>query len=465
MAAIKFAGLASGIDSASLIDALIASREAQNLTRKKEVDYLEEQNTVLEELNTKVLALNDLVERFRTINGGGVLKKGTSSDSTVATASVAANAINSSFGVTVNTLAKSATGTLSNSLPWTSTTAVIDPLVTGSIQVNAGSPSGSNPVSDTFTVTAGVTTLQDLVSSINSSSALSGRVSASLVNTGTTASPSFKVVMNTPYQGTDLGQLGVTVNVLTGVTYSESDATNATFDIAGIGSFTRETNAVTDVFTGVTFNLLKGGGSSTTITIGTDSDGTADQINQIIKQYNDIVEFIKENDTAVQDANDRNGNIIFGSLAKTKVDNNFVSQFKTALLSATSSTGVAIQTFSDLDIATNRDGTMTLDIEALRAKIASDPTGTSQVLNDFADAAGGTDGVLYQFTKFRGFIDIAQESNLSTIDNLNKKIAQVERGSEKVRSTLELQFSRLESLTGRLQGQQQALTGILQGLR
>ncbi|MCB0358950.1 MAG: hypothetical protein KDD44_04925, partial [Bdellovibrionales bacterium] len=114
MPTIQFTGLASGIDSASLIDALVEARESTNELRRAEIEFLQGENDSLEELNTKILTLNDLIDQFRTVNGGGLSKKTTSSDSTVATASAGSNAINSSFTLTVTSVANSATGSIAN---------------------------------------------------------------------------------------------------------------------------------------------------------------------------------------------------------------------------------------------------------------------------------------------------------------------------------------------------------------
>ena len=92
MALIQFSGLASGIDSAALIDALVEARESSNELRRSEIEFLNSENDALEELNTKILALNDLVDQFRTINGGGVKKEANTSDATVATAADASSA-------------------------------------------------------------------------------------------------------------------------------------------------------------------------------------------------------------------------------------------------------------------------------------------------------------------------------------------------------------------------------------
>src|SRR5262245_11833345 len=105
----QFSGLASGIDSSSLIDAIIAAREKQNDVRRADIDHLNSENDALTELNTKFLALNDLIDKFRSANGGGIQKKTSSSDATIATASATAGANNSTTHLTITSVAAAAT--------------------------------------------------------------------------------------------------------------------------------------------------------------------------------------------------------------------------------------------------------------------------------------------------------------------------------------------------------------------
>ena len=368
MGTISFSGLASGIDSASLIDALIEAREKQNESRKAEVEHLGQENDALEELNTKMLKLSSLVDRFRTVNAGGVLKRATSSDSTVATAVVGSSAISTTYNITVGTLAKNATASLEDTVGgenYTGSTDLMTEAGAGPYSITLDVGLGGDLVSSVFNIT-GTTTLQDFVDAVNSDATLSGRIAASIVNAGTASSADYRVVLSSTYTGTSKGNLAVTIDAgLTDVALNGgtvSQATDASFTVDGLGTITRSSNVVSDLFTGMTLNLLKTG-ASTTISVGSDADGTGDLINQIAKQYNDIVEYVNENDLVTQDRNSRDGEITYGSLAKTKVDNNFLTDFREQLLEASSSSGTYVLSFADMGLSTNRDGTVTLDLE------------------------------------------------------------------------------------------------------
>ena len=460
----QFAGLASGIDSAALIDAIVEAREVQNEFRRQEISFLESENEALEELNTQILALNDLIDQFRTINGGGVSKTTSSSDPGVAGAVAGSNATNTTYSLDVTSLAKSGTQSFYNSgSQYTSSSSVISTAGSGNIVVNVGT--GGDQVTSTIAVTSNVTTIGDFVDSFNADANVQGRASASLVNVGTEASPNYEVVITTLEEGVSLGTISIAPDVaLTDVSTSTADqATDAQFTISGInGTITRDTNTVSDVVTGLTFNLLATG--STTVTVSNDADTTADQFGEIVDAFNEVIEFISENDTVTRIEDGNNVTNVYGTLAKTQVDDDLLNMFRTQLAAASSSNGTSVTSLANLGISTNRDGTLSFDSDKFKEGVNNDPTGAGEVLTDFADNTAGTAGILNEFTKFQGFIDVAQDTNNNQIDNLGDSIAQLERTTEKLRGRLTTQFTRLESVVGQLQSQQAALTNILAGL-
>ncbi len=470
MALIQFSGLASGIDSAALIDALVEARESSNELRRSEIEFLNSENDALEELNTKILALNDLVDQFRTINGGGVKKEATTSDATVATAAAGTTAINSSYTLTVSSVANTETANVSNGLsPWTSLDSEFDPDsgFDESLSITVGSGASQFIISVNVATGSG-DTLQDVIDLINNDSNAEGNIVASAVNTGTSSSPNYQLVLQTLNTGTEQGAISIayTDGAGTGaivVDDASADATDAMFTIDGIaGTITRQSNSVSDVISGVTFNLESAG--QTTITVSDDADSTGDELQELIDAFNDIVEYVNENDTIQRVESGENATNVFGTLAKTNVDNDIISRFRTELLAASSASGVEVTSMSEIGISTNRDGSLSFDIDEFIEAVNTDSTGVSEVITDFADNVAGTSGVLNQFTKFNGFIDVAQESNSNEIINLNDAIEQLERQTASLRESLTLRFARLEQVTAELQSKESALSGILAGL-
>lgn len=460
----QFSGLASGIDSKALIDAIIEAKEQVNKKRQEEIDYLTSQNDALTTLNTKLLALDELFDPFRTSNAGGVSKKSTSSDATVATAVVGSSAINASYSLTVSSVADAAVGSYNQA--YAATTDAISTVASGTATILVGT--GGDQISIDVAITQNVTTVQQFVDAINNDPDANGRVSASIVNVGTTASPSYKVVINTLQQGTAKGTLAVSqvggITELDTANATIDQATNAQFSISGItGTITRDTNTVQDVIPGMTFTLSKTG--TATISVSNDAESTADRIQEIVDAYNDIVKYIAENDTVVQNPNSRDKSITYGSLAKTKTDNDFLSQFRAAMAAVSADSGTNVRTVADLKISTNRDGTLSFDKEKFIEQVGADSIGATEVLNDFADSVSGISGIFYQFTKLEGYIDISERANESKIETLQEAIANLERINEDYRTSLTLRFANLERITAEMQSKQSQLSSVLSGLQ
>ena len=459
----QFSGLASGIDSKALIDAIIEAKETVNKKRQEEIDYLTSQNEAFSTLNTKILALDKLIDPFRTSNAGGISKKSTSSDATVATAVVGSNAINASYSLTVTSVADAAIGSYNQT--YTATTDAISTTASGTATILVGL--AGDQISIDVAVTQNVTTLAQFVDAINADPDANGRVSASIVNVGTSASPSYKVVINTLQQGTAKGTIAVSqVGGLTELDTSNAtvrQATNAVFSISGItGTITRDSNTVSDVIPGMTFTLSKVG--SATISVSNDSESTADKIQEIVDAYNDIVKYISDNDTVVQDPNSRDKSVTYGTLAKTRTDNDFLGQFRTAIAAAVASGGTTVRTMADLKVSTNRDGTLSFDKEKFIEQVSADSNGATEVLNNFSDSISGISGILYQFTKLEGYIDISERANRTKIETLQESIANLERLNNDYRNSLTLRFANLEKITAQFQAKQSQLSSILSGL-
>ena len=459
----QFSGLASGIDSASLIDALIEAKLSVNEKRKSEVEFLKSESTALDDINEKLLSLEALIDPFRTANGGGVSKQATSTDSTVATAVVGSSATNASYSIDVISIAN--TGTASFDESYSGLSDFASTAGTGTLSITIGT--GANQVTVSATVTQNVTTIDDLVTALNSDTDADGRFAASAVNVGTDSSPDYRIVLSSLRSGTDFGQIGITADpslteLQGGVTTIEQ-ATDAVFHVDGIaGNITRSSNSVSDVLSGVTLQLSKAG--STVISIGNDAQETADKVSEIVTAFNDIVAYIKENNTVTQNANSSDRTNVFGTLAKTRLDDDFISQFRLDLSGAASANGTVATSIAEIGISTNRDGTLSFDEEDFLDAVADDPLGVTEVMNDFADTTSGVGGMIYQYTRFQGLVDIAQTSNQNQIDNLNRSIESLERQTDKIRTSLTQRFARLESISAQLQSQQSALTSALSSL-
>lgn len=455
---VSFSGIASGIDSDALIKATISSLEQQRITPKQtEVDNLTETNTSFSELVTKVTDLQSKLKVFSTLSGGGVAKLGTSSDESVAGATVSNGATNGTYNLTVNTLAKNATMSMGQSgmSKYTSSSATITGA--GSMTISIGSPT----VVSTVNIAAGGMTLDQFVSSFN---AQTSYAEAAVINAGTSSAPDYRVVINSNSSGINQGYIAITADTTTGLpTRATSQATDASFDIAGVGTITRSTNNVSDVIAGVTFNIKSTG--SATVSITDDPSTTASRIQAFVDAYNEVVSYLATNNKVTRDESSSEATNVFAPLSKTRVDDGFLTAMRSVISSVSNSSGASIRVFSELGITTERDGTLKFTSDTFKTALATDSSSVSTMLTSLADATSMTGGTIDTYIRFNGLFDTTINANKERITNLDKEISEIRSQLAKQEEAMKAQYARFEALMGQMQQKQQSLASALSGLQ
>ncbi|MDZ4786440.1 MAG: flagellar filament capping protein FliD [bacterium] len=473
MPVVNFSGLASGIDTEALIKAIIDSdRQVKIKPLEKKVTEFTDENAKLDELKTLLKSLKDIGDGFRTVSsqGGALTKNTTSSDETVATATADNDAFNTSFQLTVTTLASNGTASFNNTFADTSTV-INSGASPSSVVVNIGT--GTELETTTLNVD-NTTTVAGFVTAFNEAST---KAIATAVNVGTAASPSYKIMFSSLNEGTLKGNLSITdASSFFSAGSTIQNASNATFSLQGItGTITRSSNSVSDVIPGVTIQLNKGGALSTTITVGDDVEGSIANVQTFVDKYNEIVAFVYENNLIVPPES-TNGLNTFSPLSKSRLDDNTLSTLRTALSSVAYTGGSQIRILADIGITTQQDGTLKFngsgssnDINAstFSDALAKESESVQEILNSLGRLIGGlaaSGGVIDVFTRFQGLYENSITTKKNRIDDLNIEISDAENVLTQKETTLRAQFSRFESLTSRLQQQQSSLSAALGGL-
>lgn len=467
MALIQFPGLASGIDTGALIDALIEQQRAARIVPyENQITSLQETNSAFEELSTLLDNLKGTVEGFRAVNGGALSRSASSSDETVLSAS-ASNAANTGvYDITVSQLASNATFSFD------------DRFTDGSDAINSSINDGAAEADRTvsYTIGSGASsesvdivmtsdmTASDFVQEFNSQSS---QATASLVNVGTESSPSYAIVINSNYEGTEQGSItldSVGTEIQTAgsgaFTGNQLDqANNLQFNISGIsGTIERSSNTVSDVIPGLSFTANDTG--SLTLTISTDQSETEANVQAFVDAYNELYAFIGENDATLQDESGGEVTNIIGPLGSTSLDESIITSLRSAFSSAGISGGT-VNVLSDLGITTQRDGTLAFDTDKFADALNDDSVSVGTILQNLGEELGGVDGTIAQYTRFNGLIDQAVQSNDNQVDSLNNRIADLEANLTKQEQSLTARFASLEAQISRLQNQQNSLLSLL----
>lgn len=453
MGIVSFGGLASGIDTNSLVAQLVA------LERRRSVGLLESQQgeaqaqqSALQTFDGKLAAVLSAADKLRDATSV-LARKASSSDTSVLTVAAGSGAVRGTTQVTVNALAQGSIATSANGK-----TAATDTIATaaGSFSFQLGSGSVQ-----TVSIDA-TTTLQGLSDAIN---ALGAGVSSSVVNLGTTASPDYRLRLASLDTGTSNQISIVTDNTDLGVVVTQS-ASDASLTVSGFATpITRESNVVSDVIPGVTLSLAKTGGP-VTVTVETDADAVAADVQSFVDAYNDLVGFVDSQSTVTQDTASSDRSLQAGPLAFDSTPQDILDALQTNVTGAVSGLSGSFSLLAEVGVTTNRDGTLAFDSTELSDALAS----SEQDVAALFAGSGAVDGVFDRVhdyvsgaTGSGGILPTHTQTVSDRIDSLQSRIDEAQRNLDAFEANLRATFTSLEVLLSGLQNQGAFLASALGG--
>jgi flagellar hook-associated protein 2 len=453
MATISFGGLGNGLDFGQVVDQLVkvARLPVDRLADKKA--SLNAKSTDYATLSTKLIALQSAADKLRLSTSFD--RTSTSvSDTTALSATGSSTATAGTYSIRITQLAQSHQVTNKAAKSAAATTTDIVGGTSGTFTFRVGS--GANQ-----TVTLGATaTLDDLKGAIND---LGAGVTASIINTGSDATPAYRLVLTAASTGAANGVTIVSDD--TDLDFDNSSGTGGVDTLQAaqdatvvVGdpsqnpvTLTRASNTVSDAIPGVTLTLLKATGSST-VQVGVSRDVAAVKTNitALATAYNDVVKFINERNT--YDIATKKGGIFFNEPTVRGV----LTQLRTALSSSVAGLS-SLKTAGEIGFKTERDGTVTVDSAKLDGALAAGYTavknlfinqtssiGIAQLINNAVDAID--DAV-------NGPLTLRKNGLSGQITNLTAEIARKEDVLAQYEERLRRQYAALDGLLGRLKSQ------------
>ncbi|HQH29016.1 MAG TPA: flagellar filament capping protein FliD, partial [Oligoflexia bacterium] len=375
------------------------ARRTASVPLENRLENNKEESDALEEFNTKLLTLNDKVKDFLTLAGNAVKKSASSSNDDAVHAVAGANALNSSTTLEVLSLARTATISFADHF-----SALDQPVFAGLAAPAAISLTvGSGAAAKTLDIEVDAsTTLAQLVQKINQAG--SGQVFASAINTQTGASPQYILALSGLAAGTENGSLSVNVppevqalGLFQNSTVSQ--AQDAVLNVAGIGQVRRPGNQINDLIPGVTLDLKQESTGPVTVSISSDAEKTAGKVQELVDAVNDLIRYSRENSIIKRVEDEDTVTNVYGTLARTRVDDQAIESIKTALAGAISTvTGSAVRSFADLGVTTQRDGTLSFNKDVFVGAVANNSAAAEDILQQFSDKLGTANGVIAQYT-------------------------------------------------------------------
>jgi len=420
---VTFSGLASGIDSASIIEAIMEVEKAPITTMEDKQEYLEtkldtytEFNTLLDSFYASVTGLNDTsdLNAFEVTNNG-------SDYFTLSTTSLADTG---SYSVEIVSLAQQQKDVSDNGIADTDTTSL-----SGSLQIGEE------------TLAYDSVTLAELVDLVNDGDY---GVTASIIDDGTESGYRLKLTADTAGDEIDIVGTGSIAMDTTTNGHTVAGA-KAHLVVDGIDYYS-SSNTVTTAIKGATITLLAANeGTTSTVAIESDAETViADQLQEMVEAYNAINTYI---DTIYE--------------SDSTLANSMKSVQRSLRNYLTGSSMATLGISSDWET-----GELAFDSDTFSEAYASDAESINGYLLGDDDNEGLMnrldDYLTEQLNSTTGFLVTKKTTINKQISDLDDKIAAMETRLEKRQETLEAQYAAMETLVSSLNSQGDYLTSFFE---
>lgn len=287
-------GLVTGIDSASIIEDLLAiqQRQIDSLTEKK--DKILSQKTAVQGIEARLLSFRSIAAQLgRTQNSVLSSRTVSVSDDSFVSATATNKAAVGVYQIRVNSLASA------HQIAAQGYADVDSEVTQGTLDLRVG----DGPVT-TITVDGTNNTLQGVADAIN---AAEGDVAAAIVHDSTGGATPYRLILTSKHSGAS-NAISVTNNLAA----SSGGATQLAFDLlnpveeaadasVSLGSgpgaitITSESNRIENLLGGVTLDLLKADpATQLTLNVSQNTESAAQSIQEFVDGFNDVMAFIDD---------------------------------------------------------------------------------------------------------------------------------------------------------------------------
>lgn len=458
MATLGIDGLASGLDTTTLINNLISIEATPQTLLKNKVSAASAFITSMQTLNAQVSALADTA---KTAAKPASLQAYTATSSaTSVTASAGATAAAGSIEFVVGATAQAKTAVTAAMTAWPTEPAVLTftSAAGKAVEVTAASGSLDDVVSAVNASAAGVTALK-VASGKDASGAVQYRLQ--LTSTATGATGDFSVHRGTAAQV----EAGTAPDLLAepgaAVVKTARDASLTLY--AGTTAeqvVTSSSNTFADLLPGVSVTVSAAAATATpvTVTVARDTATSGKVASGLVSSLNAVLSAISSGQATTTTTSATGATTVKGG---AYTGESSVRATQTALQSAASAP-IDGKSPSSIGISISRDGTFTYDADKFQAALAADPVGTQSMMSTLADriAAAATSAS----DKTTGTLTQVVTGQQSVVKDLGVRIADWDLRLTARRATLQTTYNNLEVKLQSLQAQSTWLSSQITSL-
>ena len=434
-------GIGSGLDVNSIVKQLMEiERQPLNRLESSKRD-LEVQLSAYGQLNSALTTFQSALGDLKTVDAFEVYKA-VSSDEGAFTATADSSAATGFVDIQVVSLAEAhKMGSLA--IADTDTTTL----------GRAGDRMTFTVNGDAFTVDGGGMTLSQLRNAINDAPDNTG-VSATIISEN---SGSHRLVLTSAETGnanainlSATGRLGRDLDL---GDINDPAQLDAELLVDGLYTITRSSNTISDAISGITLNLLAETSSDVQLNVSRDTGSVTESVQAFVDAFNELRTTI--------DSLSGEGNDLEADNTLRSIESRIQSVFNTP----PSGSGGGFAYLSEVGVAFQRDGMLSLDSGALQNAIDTDFAGMAELFaNDDQGYLFRIDTLIGNIVQADGLIDIRQDGLNNRIDRVDQSISDMEYRLELRQQRLLNQFNSLDALMGQLQGTSTFLTQQLAAL-
>jgi flagellar hook-associated protein 2 len=452
---LNIGGLASGLDTNSIIDQLMAIERQPRTKLDTQASLAAVRQNLLAGFQTQLRSVEAAAQDLRSVTLYTQTQSVDTSDPTKAIATTASGAGVGGYQVDISQLANAAQRTFSFTSPASAGTITID---------------GHD------TAVAAGASITDLVANINSDT--HATVYAAATDSGTI------VLSNRQTGDTGGGFIAVTdpTGSLTEQAAKARQGKDAMFTVDGVAG-TSSSNTVTNAIAGVSLTLKGVTTTSGPLTVtvgapGADTGAITTKLQAFVDAYNSTVDAIqaKLTEKSVPNATtaaDKQAGLLFGDSGLTDI----LSRMRQAIYEPIAGLPAGMQSLADLGVSTgaasatpSKDslaGKLTLDIKKLQTAVTTNPGGVRDLLagvNNVGGWARKLEGIVHAADTTGGALDVRITGATDEIKDLQASMAAMDDRLALKETTLRAQFTAMELALSQSQSQGSWLSGQLAGL-
>ncbi|MDN3236316.1 flagellar filament capping protein FliD [Pseudomonas sp. WAC2] len=452
MAGTSVSGIGTGIDTKSIVTALV---NAEKAPKQNQIDtQTKKTQTTLSAIGSLKSALETFQSAMSKLNttSSFVGLSAKSSDEKIATVTSSNSAVNGSYKLNVSNLASSSKVATQVMATDATTSAA------GKLTITQGSASGAGASYDIdIPAGASLTGVRDAINQQLQTKGITANIlsdanGSRLVLSSTTTGAGTDLSISTQDSALSSFQVDGTVqtkdangNLVSG--FVDARPKDASFTIDGL-AMTSASNTLDKTISGLTVNLVSTG--SSTVEVSTDKEGLKKSVQTFVDAYNALISTTSSLTKVSSTVSSSSTTTSAAALTGDATVRSLLSDIRNELVNTQSSSSTGISMLSQLGIMTKQDGTLEVNSTKLDKALTENYSAVSGFFTGDTGILKRLDDKVDSYTASKGILDNRETSLQSTLDSLSDQQDALDLRIENLQTALSAKYNAMDSLVAQL---------------